>query len=55
MVKVEAVLQKFMAPAPNNWDPISVYASQVLVRDMKDLKFGWGGNKNTHNTFTTGC
>ncbi len=45
---MEAVLQKFLAPAPNNWDPISVYALQELVRDMKDLKFGWG-NKNTHD------
>jgi hypothetical protein len=49
MVKVEAVLQKFLAPAPKDWDPISVYASQELVRDMKDLKFGWG-NENTHDT-----
>ena len=49
MVKAEAVLQKFLAPAPNDWDPISVYASQELVRDMKDLKFGWG-NENTHDT-----
>ncbi len=49
MVKVEAVLQNFLAPAPNDWDPISVYASQELVRDMKDLKFGWG-NRNTHDT-----
>ena len=24
MVKVEAVLQKFLAPAPNDWDPTSV-------------------------------
>ena len=48
MIKVEAVLQKFLAPAPNNWDPISVYASQELVRYMKDLKFGWG-NENTHD------
>ena len=49
MVKVKAVLQKFLAPAPIDWDPISVYASQELVRDMKDLKFGWG-NENTHDT-----
>jgi hypothetical protein len=49
MVKVEALLQKFLAPAPNDWDPISVYATQELVRDMKDLKFGWG-NENTHDT-----
>jgi hypothetical protein len=49
MVKVEAELQKFLAPAPNDWDPISVYALQELVRDMKDLKFGWG-NENTHDT-----
>jgi hypothetical protein len=49
IVKVEAVLQKFLAPAPNDWDLISVYASQELVRDMKDIKFGWG-NENTHDT-----
>jgi hypothetical protein len=49
MVKVKAVLQKFLAPVPNDRDPISVYASQELVRDMKDLKFGWG-NENTHDT-----
>ena len=49
MIKGEAVLQKFLAPAPNSLDPISVYASQELVCDMKDLKFGWG-NDNTHNT-----
>ncbi len=49
MVKVQAILQKFLAPAPNDWDPISVYASQELVRDMKNLKFGWG-NENAHDT-----
>ena len=49
MVKVEAVLQKFMAPAADDWDPIRVYISQELVRDMKDLKFGWG-NENTYDT-----
>ena len=49
MVKVEAVLQKFLTPTPNDWDPIRVYISQELVRDMKDLKFGWG-NENTHDT-----
>jgi hypothetical protein len=48
IVKVEAVLQKFLAPVPNDWDPISVYASQKLVRNMKDLKCGWG-NENTHD------
>ncbi len=47
--KMESVLQKLLAPAPNNWDPISVCASQELACDMKDLKFGWG-NENTHNT-----
>ena len=49
MVKVEAVMQKFLAPAPNDWDPTRVYVSQELVRDMKDLKLGWG-NANTHDT-----
>jgi len=49
MVKVEAVLQKFLAPAPDDWDPIRLYVSQELVRDMKDLKLGWG-NENAHDT-----
>ena len=40
MVKVEAVLQKVLAPAPDDWDPIRLYVSQELVRDMKDLKLG---------------
>ena len=53
MVKVEAVMQKFLAPAPNDWDPIRVYMSQELVRGMKDLKFGWG-NENTHDTMPPG-
>ncbi len=49
MVKVEAVLQKFLAPAPDDWNPIRLYVSQELVRDMKDLKLGWD-NENAHNT-----
>jgi hypothetical protein len=49
MVKVEAVLHKLMAPALDDWDPVRVYVSQELVRDMKDLKFGWG-NENTYDT-----
>ena len=49
MPKVEAVLQQFLAPAYNDWDPIRIYVSAELVRDMKDLKFGWG-NENTYDT-----
>jgi hypothetical protein len=50
MVKVEAVLQKFLAPAPDDWDPICLYVSQELVRNIKeDLKLGWG-NENVHDT-----
>ena len=47
--KIEAVLQQFLAPAPTDWDPIRMYVSAELVRDMKDLKFGWG-NENTYDT-----
>jgi hypothetical protein len=49
--KVEAVLQKFLAPAPDNWGPpvIRIYVSAELSLDMKDLKFGWG-NENTYGT-----
>ena len=49
MVKVEAVLQKYLAPPPDDWDPIRLYVLQELVRDMKDLKLGWG-NENTYDT-----
>ena len=49
MVKVEAVLQMYLAPPPDDWDPIRLYVSQELVRDMKDLKLGWG-NENTYDT-----
>jgi hypothetical protein len=49
MPKVEAVLQQYLAPAHNDWDPIRIYVSAELVRDMKDLKFGWG-NENTYDT-----
>ena len=48
MVKVEAVLQKYLVPPQDDWDPIRLYVSQELVRDMKDLKLGWG-NKNTYD------
>jgi hypothetical protein len=47
--KVEAVLQRFLAPPPGDWDPIRIYVSAELVRDMKDLKFGWS-NENTYDT-----
>ena len=49
MVKVEAVLQKILAPTPDDWDPIRLYVSKELVCDMKDLKLGWG-NENAHDT-----
>jgi hypothetical protein len=49
MVKVEAVLQKYLAPPPDDWDPIRLYVLQDLVHDMKDLKLGWG-NENTYDT-----
>lgn len=47
--KVEAVLHKFLSPPIGDWDPIRIYVSTELVRDMKDLKFGWG-NENTYDT-----
>ena len=48
-VKIEAVLHKFLAPPLGDWDPIRIYVSTELVRDMKDLKFGWG-NENTYDS-----
>ncbi len=49
MARVEAVLQQFLAPNPGDWDPIRIYVLAELVRDVKDLKFGWG-NENTYDT-----
>ena len=47
--RIEAVLHQFLSPPPGDWDPIRIYVSTELVRDMKDLKFGWG-NENTYDT-----
>ena len=47
--RVEAVLQRALAPPPGDWDPVRIYVSAELVRDMKDLKFGWA-NENTYDT-----
>ncbi|KAI2497676.1 hypothetical protein MHU86_16805 [Fragilaria crotonensis] len=49
VAKVEAVLQRFFAPEPTDWDPVKVYVSTELTRDVKDLRFGYG-NENTYDT-----
>ena len=49
MAKVETALQKFLAPAPDDWDPVRIFVLAELSRDMKDIKFGWG-NDNTYDT-----
>lgn len=46
VAKVEAMLQRYFALDPTNWDPVKIYVSIKLTRDMKDLHFGYG-NKNT--------
>jgi hypothetical protein len=49
MAKVEAVLQRYFAPDPMDWDPVKIYVSAELTRDLKDLRFGYG-NENTYDT-----
>ena len=39
--KVEAVLQNFLLPTDDELDPVKVYVSPELVRDIKDLRFGY--------------
>ena len=49
VAKAEAVLQRYFAPDPTDWDPVKIYVSTELTRDMKDLRFGYG-NENTYDT-----
>lgn len=49
MAKVEAVLQRFFEPIATHWDPVKIYVSTELTRDIKDLRFGYG-NENTYDT-----
>ena len=41
MPKVEAVLQNFLLPTDEEMDPAKAYVSPELVRDIKDLRFGY--------------
>ena len=42
--KLDLVLQQHLAPTPSDWDPINVYGTQELVKDMTDLHFGYGND-----------
>jgi len=39
--KLELVLQQYLSPDPYDSDPVMVYASQELIKDAKDLRFGY--------------
>jgi hypothetical protein len=44
MAKVDTLLHQFMAPDPDSEVPVHVFVSQDMVRDVKDLRFGWNGD-----------
>ena len=47
--KVEAVLQNFLLPTDEELDPVKVYVSPELVRDIKDLRFGYDNDLSFEN------
>jgi hypothetical protein len=44
MSKLELVLQQYLSADPYNPDPVLVYVSQELIKDVKDLRFGYNGD-----------
>ena len=44
MVKVDGILHQLLAPDPDADVPVHVFVSQDMVRDVKDLRFGWNGD-----------
>jgi hypothetical protein len=44
MSKLELVLQQYLSADPYDPDPVVVYASQELIKDVKDLRFGYNGD-----------
>jgi hypothetical protein len=38
------VLQQYLSADPYDPDPVLVYASQELIKDVKDLRFGYNGD-----------
>ena len=41
MSKLELVLQQYLSADPYDPDPVLVYTSQELIKDIKDLRFGY--------------
>jgi hypothetical protein len=45
-VKVQAVLHQRLRPDPTDDHPVAIYVSTEMARDVKDLAFGYGGDKS---------
>jgi hypothetical protein len=44
--KVQAVLQIRLKPDPESDHPVAIYVSREMAKDMKELNFGYGGDKD---------
>jgi hypothetical protein len=44
MSKLELALQQYLSAEPYDPDPVLVYALQELIKDIKDLRFGYNGD-----------
>jgi hypothetical protein len=44
--KVQAVLQVRLKPDPESDHPVAIYVSREMAKDMKELNFGYGGDKD---------
>lgn len=56
--KVEAVLQNFLTPTVDELDPVKIYVSPELVRDVKELRYGYDNDlsfENCHRGISPFC
>jgi hypothetical protein len=44
--KVQAVLQVRLKPDPDSDHPVAIYVSREMAKDIKELNFGYGGDKD---------
>ena len=58
MTKIEAVLQNYLLLTEEELDPVKIYVSPELVRDVKELRYGYDNDlsyENCHRGISPFC
>ena len=58
LTRIEAVLQNYLLPTVEDLDPVRIYVSPELVRDVKELRFGYDNDlsfENCHRGISPFC